>query len=513
MTNADGSGNQAPVKLRASCNACNESKVRCSQTKPTCDQCKRKGMPCVFGLSRRSHKDAPRIVSSSRFAPPSPSGTGAMAAKRPRIEAAAHVDDSVYSTVAALCAFHDFNVFSQNPATATAAAPNSGRIPRSADLLAGFRDCHGDSDEAALWPFNQLDPMDFLSTSDGGGLEPPLNPASLDAGTWGGAHDAVSPHPLSPQPLVPRLHLPSQSRPNQQPQQQQQYEQTQPQPHDQHGRNHAQDSGSSPEGGACTCSSRVIPDLARKPQAARSQGAGRPLSFDVELSQLKQAILACEASMACQLHSSSHTVTMIIGFLIGDIVDSFKTLLSGSSPSSSSSYSATTTDSGSNPGRPTTSNNNYNNNNNNKNNNNNNNNKSSSSSSGNNSKNNNAGSPTSSTWGATLSEGVTMVSPGTGVRRESSMAGEPRLSWGVLQLEDDDEAELRSRLCLLYFRRVRGLLKHFDQAVRQFREAQVAAGSCTATFIMACDYVRMWLEQKVEAVKKLFNNTDREASI
>ena len=49
------------AKLRASCDGCNESKVRCSQTKPQCERCARLGFACVYGLSRRSHKTAPRV--------------------------------------------------------------------------------------------------------------------------------------------------------------------------------------------------------------------------------------------------------------------------------------------------------------------------------------------------------------------------------------------------------------------------------------------------------------------
>ena len=51
-------------KLRASCDGCNESKVRCSQTKPQCGRCMRLGITCKYGLSRRSHKTAPRIGAS-----------------------------------------------------------------------------------------------------------------------------------------------------------------------------------------------------------------------------------------------------------------------------------------------------------------------------------------------------------------------------------------------------------------------------------------------------------------
>ena len=57
------------LKLRASCDACNEAKVRCSQTKPTCARCEKNDIPCIYGLSRRSHKNAPRIGSSHESAP------------------------------------------------------------------------------------------------------------------------------------------------------------------------------------------------------------------------------------------------------------------------------------------------------------------------------------------------------------------------------------------------------------------------------------------------------------
>ncbi|KAF9728927.1 hypothetical protein PMIN01_13307 [Paraphaeosphaeria minitans] len=54
------SGGKA-AKLRASCDACNESKVRCSQTKPSCTRCQKQQIVCVYGLSRRTHKSAPRV--------------------------------------------------------------------------------------------------------------------------------------------------------------------------------------------------------------------------------------------------------------------------------------------------------------------------------------------------------------------------------------------------------------------------------------------------------------------
>jgi hypothetical protein len=56
------------IKLRSSCDTCNEAKVRCSQSKPHCQRCLRLGTTCVYGLSRRSHKTAPRIGASQTSA-------------------------------------------------------------------------------------------------------------------------------------------------------------------------------------------------------------------------------------------------------------------------------------------------------------------------------------------------------------------------------------------------------------------------------------------------------------
>ncbi|KAH7038345.1 uncharacterized protein B0I36DRAFT_346332 [Microdochium trichocladiopsis] len=59
---------QGGSKYRASCDSCNEAKVRCSQDKPTCSRCQKSQRTCVYGLSRRSHKSAARPGAS---APPS----------------------------------------------------------------------------------------------------------------------------------------------------------------------------------------------------------------------------------------------------------------------------------------------------------------------------------------------------------------------------------------------------------------------------------------------------------
>ena len=45
-----------PPKFRASCDSCSASKIRCSQTRPSCARCIKTGVPCVYGISQRSGK-------------------------------------------------------------------------------------------------------------------------------------------------------------------------------------------------------------------------------------------------------------------------------------------------------------------------------------------------------------------------------------------------------------------------------------------------------------------------
>ncbi|KAK3901816.1 hypothetical protein C8A05DRAFT_16058, partial [Staphylotrichum tortipilum] len=44
---------QSPRKLRDSCTDCASSKVKCSKEKPTCSRCARRGVTCIYMVSRR----------------------------------------------------------------------------------------------------------------------------------------------------------------------------------------------------------------------------------------------------------------------------------------------------------------------------------------------------------------------------------------------------------------------------------------------------------------------------
>ncbi|CAG8244568.1 unnamed protein product [Penicillium olsonii] len=59
----------SPVRLeiiRASCNNCAKSKVRCSKDQPSCQRCLYQGVPCVYSPSQRSRKRPPPTPSAQR---------------------------------------------------------------------------------------------------------------------------------------------------------------------------------------------------------------------------------------------------------------------------------------------------------------------------------------------------------------------------------------------------------------------------------------------------------------
>lgn len=54
------SGDALPksVKVRSTCNACQQAKIRCSHEKPSCRRCQRHKIECIYSMSRRLGRPA-----------------------------------------------------------------------------------------------------------------------------------------------------------------------------------------------------------------------------------------------------------------------------------------------------------------------------------------------------------------------------------------------------------------------------------------------------------------------
>ena len=81
----------------------------------------------------------------------------------------------------------------------------------------------------------------------------------------------------------------------------------------------------------------------------------------------------------------------------------------------------------------------------------------------------------------------------------------PRLSWGVLQIEPDEEAELKQHMWLIQHRKLQKVIKKLIVAVGQLRNAQDSGNSA---HIMTCQYIHMWLVQKAEGLEDRYRVND-----
>lgn len=428
------------IRLRASCNACNESKVRCSQDKPTCARCERNGFECIYGLSRRTHKDAPRI---SMTPSQRPSRSSSNSNSDTRSDSKWHglwstktADDNASKKSAKsghrLVETHDavlfddymssaglqFIISSQEQNDAVAATSQAPTASNSTVLPEQLTDLN-----------SIIDPLSASSTGF-------IRPSAQYANSWVmeslfGVNTANStdvtmfeaPHMVPTNPNTEK---------------------------------------SSPSCAECSCYEGITEILV---SILCGDEDHRQLSLDAQLARLKRCMVACEMSMRCT-HSREDTEpihVMTIATLIGYIIDEFEMLASETSQRASVAGEMTAV-------RHTER-----------------------------EINDSSGSD----------EFISAKSVVTSA--STSLGGflEPRLSWGVLELEDDDELDLRQRLYLLSFRKVKKLLRQLTLCLRNLHLAQTSpyCQSRHMAFSMSCDYTLLCLEKKAKDVGRLFSIT------
>ncbi|KKY31575.1 hypothetical protein UCDDA912_g08469 [Diaporthe ampelina] len=227
----------------------------------------------------------------------------------------------------------------------------------------------------------------------------------------------------------------------------------------------------------CNCHAGVTELLT----SMRGGGDDRRLPIDAQLAKLKRCIASSESSMACShgRDDGEPIHIMAVATLIGYVIDEFEmlacdlvspTVLRRLSPSAAVGGGDISAALGGGGGG----------------------------SSG-------AEGVGSSSLSSGSDESMSMVAGGANMSLASLM--EPRLSWGVLELEDDDEVDLRQRLYLLSFRKLERLLSQLTMYLRNLHDARACLSdpSRHMAFVMACDYTRLWLEKKAEDVKRLLS--------
>ena len=255
------------AKLRASCDSCNESKVRCSQAKPICARCEKQGITCVYGLSRRSHKNAPRIRESHQISESSssPSVDNSIVSSnsifsQDQSETTSITNPSLASSLSSSKTTHGSNQAGSGATTAFQSGGPDSSFLQSLNQMPEFS-MYGsqlmNSDDSATNLMSVLDPMDDISMAGNDFFGQYLSLPS--PGSAGGAitQDSGS--------LTSEM----------------------------------QDDERRSERQTCTCVSRVIKQLVSMPLGFGDETT----SFDSQLSQLRQAINVSEDCINCNCTS------------------------------------------------------------------------------------------------------------------------------------------------------------------------------------------------------------------
>nr|A0A8J9RRX1.1 RecName: Full=Transcription factor phomD; AltName: Full=Phomopsin biosynthesis cluster protein D [Diaporthe leptostromiformis]BDA39135.1 transcriptional regulator [Diaporthe leptostromiformis] len=442
------------TRLRASCNACNESKVRCSQRKPTCARCERNGVECIYGLSRRTHKDAPPIsMPPSQRSHNHPRGASRSSSSGGDTKANSnsssnwHMSPNVPFMIPPQ---QQQQQQKEEAAAAAAATPRFQCMYTPQDATADTVNRAGlllDMDFSSLVtgsssPLTSVDPLSAAVTRFPTPGAEHTNPWALGPFFGGNTNNNSINNPdwtRQPTTMGPMITVPTTAPPS-----------------------------PSPSCTECSCHAGVTELLS----SMRGGGDDRRLSLDAQLAKLKRCIVSSETSMGCAhgRDDAEPIHILAVSTLIGYVIDEFEMLASESPLRLSSSLADM---SGS----------------------------------------RNAERVAESILSSGSDESMSMSSMAatTGVNNMSmsmSMGNllEPRLSWGVLELEDDDEVDLRQRLYLLSFRKLERLLSQLTIYLRNLHDARAGLPepSRHMAFVMACDYTRLWLEKKAEDVKRMF---------
>ncbi|KAL3473116.1 hypothetical protein BJX99DRAFT_261661 [Aspergillus californicus] len=427
------------VRLRASCDACNEAKVRCNKVKPRCARCEKQSLPCMYGLSRRSHRDAPRIG-----ALPDPAAAAVAAAEAeaafcalPPSHSHNHSHSHTPSRTSGTTSPTTIPGFSRRdlvqPDGDPFASPGMpllglGSSPFRTDASRVLDMCidqfhvqeNGAMDlDTALQSIGDLFPMVMNDTPgqwqnlpSGDLTAEPLSSPGIDAsGAW---------DPLASDP--------------------------------QHGNIGAaaeftvlQDTSTAH---ACSCSSEVLKQLACMPLGASDEES--IASFDIQLSQLRRAVKIAEACIGCSCIARDEMTILLISILIGRALQDFETTLS--------KLRLDTTQRAS-----------YNN--------------------GDNSL------PASQQQ----QQHDIMVTNNT-----NTNTAPPKLSWGVLQIEPDEEEELKEHMWLLQFRKLGRVLNVFSSSLGLLRSAGSHSAGGSSTHATACRCIHMWLVQKAQLISSRY---------
>ncbi|KAK4222719.1 hypothetical protein QBC38DRAFT_460101 [Podospora fimiseda] len=394
-------------KLRASCDNCNESKVRCSQQKPTCRRCARHGVICIYGLSRRSHRMAPRV--GELQAPPSVDGSNK--GRDDRSRTGSTDPGSSWDAIAV----------DSTPTAATVVPIDFGATDM--DFVGQF-----DVDD---WQFSEATTAFDLSLAS-------FDPAIFDSFKPISSTIKLPPPAFSPTCTA----FADGDRPDS----------LYPPP--------------STDCSQCDCNHTVVKQLLSLSVACIQTKADQ-VSMDAQFAQLRQSINVVEDWLNCRCGAHESMAIMTTSVLIGQIIEGFEFLLTNANNNTNSRHHHHNHHHHYHPNRE---------------------------------RNN----PATTTTTTTTTESVESNTRSSSIDSiftftPPNSTAVPRLSWGMLQIEPDEEVELRQYMLRMQLRKLQSVIKKLTPRL-------AAAGgnngnSGHSAQIMICQGVRMWLTQKVESLR------------
>ena len=282
-------GEKSP-KYRSSCDSCNEAKVRCSQTRPSCARClKNRNRRCVYGVSKRFGKHGGEV--SMKVEGNAKSGITARYPARPttktgietpssssstidprellRISPESDADSSDFLKVPPLPKNWPFDNDLCMPTRSTM----SQCLPTNDDhyhMMFGRHDSYPSSlQHQGLGLFDGSSDVELGSCSDDGNLADqhpsyiPLNPKCASCSTWNRPKDSSSPADI------------------------------------------------------CRCNEVIVTQLSLLPVLLLNNSCS---TFDVELVQFQKAIGLCAKAIACTCPGKDYTSILTISMLVARII-------------------------------------------------------------------------------------------------------------------------------------------------------------------------------------------------
>lgn len=110
-----------------------------------------------------------------------------------------------------------------------------------------------------------------------------------------------------------------------------------------------------------------------------------------------------------------------------------------------------------------------------------------------------------STLNMTRSSLASTMSTSSGSSAGAPSCATTKFSWGELQIEPDEEDQLKQHLWLLQFRKLERVIEQFKRLVRRLKGSATNGNSAHG---MACQCIHMWLTQKAEVLKTRYQEHD-----